>query len=301
MNQHLKILYKTFIREKINSLYIADNSNCKILGENFVDKYYMLIMEDWNLNKNHRKPDFHLIIENCINPEVLTFKYINRNDRYVRIEKQIVQNHEVFKYLVKQGLFLNPSTADNENNSQILVHRLVLCLYDNICGFECHHGDKVKNNNGISNLMPIEHFNHKKLDDAPTPKFEEQTKALQKEFITKIFKAKRNTLSSRDRIVFLVLTELNSGMSVAQIAKKYAKKIKETTIRKIKNYYFYCDEFLKYLYFRITTGFSPFNEVLRYQWDIPLNFGIKNNPDSQEQCELFGYMLPYLKRMFEKT
>lgn len=302
MSSELKIIYKTFIREKVNQEHIFYNENCKILGENFVGKYYLLLMEDWNKTKNIQDPDFHLLIENCKNPRCLQLKYIHKRDKYVRSQKATLEaDDEIFKLLVKQGLFMNPDTAGNSYNSDILIHRLTLCLYENIIGLECHHGDKIKTNNGITNLTPIEKNKHKILDDEPTEIFTSRTKELHNAFVNRVFKSKRNTLSSRDKTVFQVLLEINSGLSVPKIAKKHSKLIGETSIQKIKNYYFYLEEFFQYLYKLCTTGFSPFNEDFEIQWFEPLKFDIIEDGNCQEQRELFDYLHPYLKRMFEKT
>lgn len=302
MSNELKILYKNFVREKVNHKYIYHNNNCKILGENFVGKYYLLLMEDFNRTNNCKNPDFHLLVENYKTPQILKFKYIHKSDRYVRVEKKILQtNKKIFNLLINQGLFMNPETAYHTYNSDILIHRLTLCLYENITGLECHHGDKNKTHNGITNLTPIKKQKHKILDDEPTEIFEKQTNELHNLFVEKFFKVKRNTLSSRDKTVFQVLLELNDGLSVTQIAKKHSKFIGETSVQKIKNYYFYLDEFFKYLYKLFTTGISPFNEDFENQWFEPLKFDIIEYGNRQEQCELFNYILPYLKRMYEKT
>lgn len=302
MAEQLKTLYKIFVRDKVNKEYIYYNENCKILGENFVGKYYLLLMEDWNRTKDIEVPDFHLLIENCKASEVLKFKRIHKSNGYIRISKQILEDNEkIFKLLIKQGLFMKPETAYNWNNTELLVHRLNLCLYNNIIGFECHHGDKDKTHNGITNLTPIKHENHKLLDIEPLEIFEKHTKELHDKFVEKIFKEKRNTLSSRDKTVFHILLELSAGLSVTQIAKRHSKRIGETSIQKIKNHYFYCNEFLKYLYHLITTGDSPFVEDFEKQWFEPLKFDINEGGNRQLQYELFDYMQPYLKRMFEKT
>ena len=123
MSKQLKKLYKDFIREKVNDKYIAHNINCQILGENFVENYYILLMQDWNHSLSKKSSDYYLLIENCREPKFLKFKQIDKLNAYVRIKKKILEQHKtLFSLLVKHGLFYNLETAKNSTNTQILVH-----------------------------------------------------------------------------------------------------------------------------------------------------------------------------------
>lgn len=302
MSKQLKKLYKDFIREKVNHKYIYDNKNCLILGENFVENYYIILMQDWNNSLSKKLPDYYLLIENCKKPEFLKFKQVDKRNAYVRIEKKILEQHEkLFSLLIKQGLFYNPETAKNSTNTQILVHRLNLCLYINIIKLECHHNDKDKKNNVILNLTPIEKEKHKLLDDAPEKLYQELTDKYHKEFVRKIFHPKRNTLASRYNVVIDVLFDLKNGKSVLEIERIHFGRLKETTIRKIKNFYFYTEEFLHYLYCLATRSFSAFVEDFENQWFYALKFDIFNNSEIQARYEIFRYILDFVTMKSQKT
>lgn len=302
MTQQLNILYRNFVRAKVNKEYICNNSKCKILGENFVGRFYFLLMEDWNRTNNEFDPDFHLIIENCKNPKVLKLKHIHRKDKYIRVEKKILeQDKNIFKTLVKQGLFKDSSTAYKSTNNQVLIHRLNLCLYKKLLGLECHHGDKNKSNNSILNLTPIEHEKHALLDGLPEKEFKKQSILLHNNFVTELFKPQKNTLASRDKNIFQVLILLSNGLSVPEISKKHACKMGETTIQKIKNRYFYVKDFLKYCYTLTNKEFQGLNENFGFQWFNPLKFEQQKSIKFYTDNELFDYMHNFLEMKYKKT
>lgn len=153
--------------------------------------------------------------------------------------------------------------TENKNrakyNPLVCLHRLAMCIKDNIKGLTVHHIDKNKFNNNIKNLLPVtqeENNSYELLN------MEEQIKKgiEVKKYYDKKKKEKskqlKQTISRNEELQkeIIIYSLKHKGK---EVIKKFKNKIKTPqTIRNIVNYYFYAKEFLNWLKTMEIKGYS---------------------------------------------
>lgn len=65
--------------------------------------------------------------------------------------------------LLQQGLYASEETTNSNNNSRFSLHRLCLCMSENISGLQVHHIDKNRQNNSVINLLGVTKEEHDKM------------------------------------------------------------------------------------------------------------------------------------------
>ena len=294
---HLKALYRTFIRAKVNQEHIIQNPQYCILGENFIRNQYFMVIADVNDSNDPKTFNYHLLIENPPQPDILALKVCDVNAKYIKTRRDYIisKRSDIFQTLVKQGFYFSQEKAYGQYNSTCLIHRLTACLYENITGLEIHHNNKEKTFNAITNLTPLPKEIHEPLDKKQGEEFVLETEQYHNAFRQRVFREKRNTLASRDNIIFDILQYLHDGKSVVEINKILKGKIGCTKIQEIKNYYFYLDDFFKYLYSRATSNFSAFNDDFGLQWLYPLRFDWYEEGDTFALDRFLNEIAPILR------
>lgn len=290
----LKNLYKDYIRSLTNDKYKElQNKNYKVIGENILENYYFLLLE----NNDSEKIRYYLIIENCKKSQIIYLKRNSSNSRYYTFNKNVLKaNMPAFKRLIKRGLFKNINSGCSKLNNLASIHRLNMCLYKNILNLEVHHNDKNKNNNHITNLTPIDEYIHDELDLMEEPEFSILTSNYNNEFIQELRKIDRDTLASRDNIILEVISLLNKNLKPKQIAKILKNKIKKSKIYEIKNYFYYALDFIEYLKKHIINGFEHFDGIFNKQWKKVLNFECKYKDQNTIKMLIQTDLIPLLKK-----
>lgn len=248
MAQELDNFYEFFMLKTVIKKYFPNNTNIRVLGNNFIDSYYFMLIEELNISGNKADTEYYLIVENCKKPVIVQLKKTDEQSDYIKFEKKHFRKsigEKIFKILAQRGICTQEHIALSESTNPLLIHRLNACLYKNILGLEVHHNNKDKTDNYIINLTPIKHKLHDFLDRQQGGEYEILTKRLHKKFVQEVEKLgiKRNTLSNRNEIVLAVLLDLNYGKSVKKITNK---NIKKTKVYQIKRHYFYIKDFIKY-------------------------------------------------------
>lgn len=265
MNKFLKYLYRTFIRDKVQELYLSEGKIYKVLGENFLNGYYFLVLEAKEYSFS--SPEYYLIVENCKKPLVVELKLADKNSEYVKFDKVAFRKmlpKNIFNILANNGLCTTvKNTLKNESNL-LTVHRLTMCLYKNILGLTVHHNDKDKRNNVITNLTPLDNFTHQRLDVKPEPTFTQLTQKYNKEFEIEYFKSRRNTLASRVQNIITILYKLYEGHQTKKIV---SKKYKKSRIYEIKNHFYYLNEFIEFLETFTNPVRNGFNGKTNSTWE----------------------------------
>lgn len=245
MNKFLKYLYRTFIRDKVQELYLSEGKIYKVLGENFLNGYYFLVLEVKEFSFSNT--DYYLIVENCKTPLFIQLKITDKESDYVKIDKIALKNalpKNILEILAKNGLCTTVENTTKEGTNPFTIHRLTMCLYKNILGLTVHHNDKDKLNNVINNLTPLEAWKHQKLDTQPEPKYYFETSEFHETFVDEYFKQKRDTLASRGRNLLTILNKLHKGYPIKEIVSKEYKKSK---VYEVKRHFYYLNEFIKFL------------------------------------------------------
>ncbi len=266
MNEFLKNLYHGYIKAKFNEEHVLYNPNTFVMGENILDGYYFLLLDDWNISFSQ----VYLIVENCKTPCYLSVTTKEPNPyKYCTFRKSVLKNFMpkgAFNALINNGLYKDYSKAISSIDNLASVHRLNMCLYTDIKDLEVHHNNKIKTDNYIANLTPVEEKLHDALDMLPEPEFSRLTNKLHFEFKQSLMKPRRDSVASRDEVVLDIILLLWKGLAPIEIEKKLGGRVHKSKIYEIKNYYFYLDEFLEYLYNGFVKGVSTFDGIYDYQW-----------------------------------
>lgn len=266
MNEFLKNLYHGYIKARVNEEYVFNNPNAMVMGENMLNGYYFLLLDDWNISFSQ----VYLIVENCKTPCCIkvTTKEPNPHS-YCTFRKSVLKNFvpsRAFNTLINNGLYKDFTKAISPMDNLTSVHRLNMCLYTDIKDLEVHHNNKIKTNNYIANLTPVEEKLHDYLDMLPEPEFSALTNKLHFEFKQSLCKQRRDSVANRDEVVLDILLLLWKGFSPIEIEKKLNGRVHKSKIYEIKNYYFYLDEFLEYLHNGFVKEVSTFDGIYDYQW-----------------------------------
>lgn len=206
-----------------------------------MDSVYIVIIELKNTKK------IFVIVENIKQSKIEELKTFLNPKGYIVFNsnslKQITGDN-VYKKFLKKGLFAtyNKQRAEQSRTS---IQRLVACLYDDVKGFDIHHINKDKENNQINNLVPLDSYTNKKIDNYPYKKMVKFGKEEHDKWFNKINKPKRNSLASNPCLQLEIIEYLinHSSKEALMIFKNKISNIK--TIREIDNFFYYKTEVLK--------------------------------------------------------
>lgn len=292
MNNFLKYLYRIFIRDKVEKLYLSEGKIYEVLGENFLNGYYFLVLKV----KEYCDSKYYLIVENCKTPLFIELKITDKHSEYVKIDKVALKNvlpKNILYTLAKNGLCTTIENTMKEGTNPFTIHRLTMCLYKNILGLTVHHNDKNKYNNAITNLTPLDNFTHQKLDVKPEPAFTQLTQKYNKEFEVKYFKAKRNTLANRGENLLTILQKLHEGHQVKDIVSKQYKKSK---IYEVKSHFYHIKEFTIYLKTFNSPTRRELNGKVNTIWKDIYNFEKIYSPDYKDLLRFTEDINKYLTK-----
>lgn len=107
-----------------------------------------------------------LTADNLFNNKNISIKFkLNEDDYFVKPKNGLKKycTKPLFKKLLKQGLYASEETTNSNNNSRFSLHRLCLCMSENISDLEVHHIDKNRQNNSVINLLGVTKKEHKKI------------------------------------------------------------------------------------------------------------------------------------------
>ena len=299
MTKHLNRLYKNFIREKISNQYLAQRKGYLILGDGFINGYYLAIISINNEYSNVQ--NYYLIIDNCKTPKIIELKQTEQASQYVKLDKPYLLKNmpvNILYYLAKQGLCTTKNNAIKKESNPYLLHRLVMCLYYNIIGLTVHHNNKNPQVNHINNLTPLEDTLHKRLDRIENSAlYQDKTNFYHQKFKETCFKLTKNTLASRDSNVLTILHKLYLNIPVRNII---CSKYKQTKVYEIKRHYFYLVEFINYIKSLIDKETTPLYEKHHKNWKYILDFEMYNTEKSlinKEFKHLFKDIFVYKEKI----
>lgn len=249
MDIHAK--YRQFLREYVDKKYLQHQKNVTVLGENFVDNYYVVLFEIQEDSLYHPMPETHrfILVENVGSPLIAELKLVPNSDGYVTMNKANLSNivgKKLYRKFANRGIAMTTEIGLRLNN-RFCWHRLVACLYYCDClENEIHHINEDITDNNINNLIPLKKSEHNiiKKDKAHGRNFaigiQEQEKA-------KAFKKKRETVASNDELILDVIELSMCGYTVNKIIKKFNKRIQKSSIYKIIKKIYYKKEFVFWL------------------------------------------------------
>jgi hypothetical protein len=177
---------------------------------------------------------------------ILTIPHL---DNYIifkdyNISKKIPK--KIYNELLQKGLY---KTIKNRTyDAFCALHRLVVCLYDNILDLSIHHIDKDKCNNSIHNLVPIPQEHNSSLDSLPYEEMLKEGKELQNKWF-KTFDGNRKRMTVAQNVYLQIdILKMSTKENIKKTIKHFKTKIKsERIIRTIINLIHYKVEFLKWL------------------------------------------------------
>lgn len=195
--------YHTFIRLFIDQIYFQQYDDVIVLGERFVGRYYIIIfIAIENGIKTH-----YMLIENVKKPNLIELQALTLNPKYIVYATQWfkvqLKNNHLYKKLVNMGLYRSLESG-LKKDSIFSQHRLIMCLYQNIIGWDVHHISKDKKQNEIGNLVRLFHKRNVWIDNLPIEATEigvEISLRMQKRQKRKIFKPCRQSKMQNVRLV----------------------------------------------------------------------------------------------------
>lgn len=248
----LERFYRQFSYERVVNAYLKDKNEYVVLAENFVENLYFFIYE---LDTKHK---YFLIIENIKNPIIKELKTLKNKDGYIVVSKKDFSQKislKIRKKLAKRGICF---TVENglKCNKYFCLHRLVACLYFDCIGLEVHHINKNTLCNSILNLVPLTPDFHKLVDN-DLKNGENFAKDVQNHLFSK--KKKRNqTVANSDNVICEILKYKTCGFPTPKIIDKIQKYAKKSKIYEILNFYYYLEDFIKWLKIQHNQCFSEF-------------------------------------------
>lgn len=148
-----------------------------------------------------------ILIENIENPILIPLKEGTNRDGYIVFAKSNLEKvpKKIKEKFFNNGLYKKLASALNEYNGLFNLHRLVLCLYDNILEYEVHHIGKNPFVNNICNLIMVKRELHIEIDKMPIEEGKVESLNLQNKLKDKLFKPSRNTLSQNPKLIIEIL------------------------------------------------------------------------------------------------
>lgn len=202
-----EIYHKEFMRRKVDEQYLQKYENVIVLGERFIEYYYVLIFQA----QDNNKLAFYLLIENIKKPYLAKAKHYSNKDGYYTANKTIFNNKRLKSKLHNNGLHAKKKNKENDYPTSFLIHRLVSCLYQNIFDYEIHHINKANQQNNVCNLVKLRQKRHRWVESLPINIGIAISLRMQRRQKRKMFKVKRQTLAQNERLILEILKKENNN------------------------------------------------------------------------------------------
>ena len=241
--------YRQFLREYVDKKYLQHYKNVTVLGENFVDNYYVVLFETQEDSLYHPMPEMRrfILVENIEKP--ILSKLIPQPDKkgYITMKKSELKGivgNRLYNKFANQGIATTKEIG-LRTNKRFCWHRLIACLYYNCIDKQIHHINRHISDNSINNLVPLKESTHKKIDNFDfngnflSIDYQEHEKY-------KIRRTKRTIAKDDDVIMDIIHFSLN-GHKIKTIINKKKRILKKSSIYKIVKIIYYKKEFLNWL------------------------------------------------------
>lgn len=269
----LKQTYQSFMRQRVDEKYFQGFSSVNILGEGFLNEFYIVIFlaNDWLSPFIDR---YYILIENIEKPILIELRRAPHKDNYVVFCKDDLRHNipkALFNALIKNGLYEKAVNGLKKNNSYFGLSRLVACLYQNIIGVRVHHIHKNVGLNDVTRLLPVRENIHDILDALPVDEGVKKSIEIQIRQKKKIFKH-RNTLASDDDLILDILKMRGAKIESKKIIKKMKGKIGRSKIYEHIKFFFYSHEYLKLVENKTEQELSAINGFPSKSWAKILDY-----------------------------
>lgn len=127
----------------------------KILNADYLGSYFLGLLEVGE--------KYFLSIDNVKNPKIVDINLGLKKDDYCKSRKSFLRKNcppKLFDKLIEQGLYEDIEAGKNDIDSPFLLHRLCLCISENIIGLRVHHRNKKTKDNFKSNLEAVTRKKH---------------------------------------------------------------------------------------------------------------------------------------------
>lgn len=241
----LRRLYRVFMWQKITATRIQKETD-ELLNAGFVDNFYVVLIQDKQQPLKHK-----LIVANDGTITTVTINAIKNNTGYLIFNIKELEKIPVkcLKKMNNNGLFMTDRKR-TDYKPYTSIHRLSYCISDNCKGYEIHHINKQINNNKRRNLVKVTSTINKQFEEVwlkdETMKMIVEGHKLNWEQVEKKMNIKRY-LTNNDRLE-LEIVKYSINHTTKETIKQFKKVIKTPQkIREIINFYYYKDEFIKWL------------------------------------------------------
>lgn len=267
--------YRKFLREKLEKSVFVNHDNFLILGENFIENVYFVFVQDV-IPASPANYYLYVIDKNqTINFRI---KVCRNRDKYIRVYKKVLYSilgDKYYSIFVRHGLATTEEIGHKLNN-YCCFHRLILALYVHMLKLHTHHINLVRNENYITNIVPINSLLHEAMHKSDAfDNFEDIGNYLQEFFLKTLKKSqtKRKTIAKDDEIIEQVLRHNVKGNSVIEIRKALNNKISKRSIYNIlEQFHSYKAEFLEWLERKVRTPIQELDAKSEARWCKILEF-----------------------------
>lgn len=192
---------------------------------------------------------------------------------------EMIFEPSILDEFIKRGCYIDGQKSGS--GSSIYVQRFIASLYYVIVGFDAHHLNKIRSQNDIWNIVPIEEKLHKQLDGwADSDKAFNRAIELKKELQIKQFAETKRTnysVKSSSDSILKILKLKAQGLSTAEIINKMKGKVGERKIREYLNTFYHAEEFVAYYVSQSEEDFSDLYANLDEKWRYVKNWEKSKN------------------------
>lgn len=210
---------------------------------------------------------------------------------------EMIFKPSVLDELIERGCYITGQKSVCD--SSIYVQRFIASLYYVIVGFDAHHLNKIRSQNDIWNIVPIEEKLHKQLDGwTDSDRALNRAIELKKELQIKQFAETKSTNYSVKRSCDSILEILKlkaQGLSAKEIIKKMKNKLGERKIREYLKTFYHAEEFVAFYESQTEEDFSDLYANLDEKWRFVTNWE-KSKDKTLSEFEAFKFAkLPVVK------
>lgn len=267
--------YRKFLREKLEKEFFISQDKYLILGENFLENAYFVFVQNCMSVYNS---SYYLFIVDKNKIAKFKIEVCKNHDGYIRIYKKTlfsIIGRKYYSIFAKHGLATTEEVALRLEN-YCCFHRLVLVLYVSMLNLHTHHINLRRNENCITNIIPINSILHDSMHKSDAfDNFEDIGNYLQEFFLKTLKKSqtKRKTIAQDDEIIEQVLRHNVKGDSVIEIQKALNNKISKRSIYNIlEQFHSYRAEFLEWLERKVRTPIQELDAKSETRWCKILEF-----------------------------
>ena len=215
-----------------------------------------------------------MLVENIEKPILIELEQVPHSENYVVFLKNNLRGKlppALFNKLARNGLYSTIENGIKEDDTRFGLNRLIACLYQNILGLQVHHIDKKLHWNDVTSIVPIDKDKHNWIHSLLNGEDIVESRKLQAEQKNKIFK-RRHTLASNNDLVFELIKMKSQNMKPKEIIKLLKGKLKKSTIYANIKYFFYPNEFLKWIIGKKNITLPPLDGKFNERWQKILEF-----------------------------